>query len=56
VRITGSGGSSQGAVAAVKLQAAVREQAREIIRMLDPSTMGSTALPPGVGENIDVKA
>jgi hypothetical protein len=53
-----SGGASLGYSVAVasKLQASVRQQGKDMIKLIDASTMGSTQLPAGVGENLNIKA
>lgn len=57
MRISGSGGGDTYAVAvAAKIQASVKQQGRDIVKLIDASTMGSGASPPGVGQNLDIKA
>jgi hypothetical protein len=57
-----SGGSGVGAAAlysalvAGKFQQSVKQQGRDVIQLLDASSMGSTQAPPGVGENLNIKA
>ena len=41
---------------AAKIQASVQQEGKEIVKLIDASTMGSSGLPPGVGMNLNVKA
>lgn len=53
-----SGGASAGYSVAVasKIQASVKQQGKDMIQLIDAATMGSTQLPAGVGENLNIKA
>jgi hypothetical protein len=57
MRVSGSGGGDDYAVAvAAKIQASVKQEGKDIVKLIDSSTMGSSGLPPGVGQNLNIKA
>ena len=57
MRVSGSGGGDNYAVAvASKIQASVKQEGKDLIKLIDSSSMGSSALPPGVGGNLNIKA
>lgn len=57
MRISGSGGGDSYAVAvASKIQASVKQEGKDIVKLIDSSSMGSSGLPPGVGQNLNIKA
>ena len=56
MQISGGAGSSYSAAVASKVQASVKQQGKDMIKLIEASTMGSTQLPAGVGENLNIKA
>ena len=60
MQISGGSGAGAGALysalVAGKIQQSVKQQGRDVLQLLDASSMGSTQLPPGVGENLNIKA
>lgn len=56
MRISGGAGAGYSAAVAGKIQASIAQQGKDIVKLIDASTLGSSALPPGVGENVNVKA
>lgn len=58
MRISGGGGGADNYAVAVaaKVQASVKQEGKDIVKLIDSSTMGSSGLPPGVGQNLNIKA
>lgn len=56
MQISGGAALSYSVAVASKMQASVRQQGQDMVKLIDASTMGSTQLPAGVGENLNIKA
>lgn len=58
MRISGGGGGADNYAVAVaaKIQASVKQEGKDIVKLIDSSTMGSSGLPPGVGQSLNIKA
>ena len=58
MRISGGGGGADNYAVAVasKIQASVRQEGKDIVKLISASTMGPSGLPAGVGQNLDIKA
>jgi hypothetical protein len=57
MRVSGGGGGDNYAVAvAAKIQASVKQEGKDIVKLIDSSTMGASGLPAGVGQNLNIKA
>jgi len=56
MQISGGSGLGYSVAVASKLQASVRQQGKDTLALIDAATMGSTQLPAGVGENLNIKA
>jgi hypothetical protein len=56
MEISGAGGLAYSVAVASKVQAGVRQQGRDALKLIDAATMATSQLPPGVGENLNIKA
>jgi hypothetical protein len=56
MQISGGAGASYSVAVASKIQASVKQQGKDMIQLIDASALGSTQLPAGVGENLNIKA
>ena len=57
MRVSGGGGGGNYDVAvAAKIQASVKQEGKDVIKLIDSSSMGSSGLPPGVGQNVNIRA
>jgi hypothetical protein len=57
MRISGGGGGGNYDVAvAAKIQASVKQEGKDVVKLIDSSSMGSSGSPPGVGQNLNIKA
>jgi hypothetical protein len=56
MEISGAGGVAYDVAVAAKQQASVRQQGKDAVKLIESATTGSTQLPPGVGENLNIKA
>jgi hypothetical protein len=49
-------GASYSVAVASKMQASVKQEGKDAIKLIEASSTGSTQLPAGVGENLNIKA
>jgi hypothetical protein len=56
MQISSTAGAGYAMAVESKLQATVKEQAKDVIQLIAPQQMSSTQLPPGVGQNLNIKA
>jgi hypothetical protein len=56
MEISSAGGAAYSVAVATKVQQSVRQQGKDAIKLIDAATMGTSQLPPGVGENLNIKA
>lgn len=56
MEISGAGGVAYSVAVATKVQQSVRQEGKDALKLIDAATLGSSQLPPGVGENLNIKA
>jgi hypothetical protein len=56
MQISSAGGAGYAVAVVSKLQASARQQGKDIVKLIDSSSLGSSQLPAGVGENLNIKA
>ena len=56
MQISDVGGTSYSVAVANKVQASVRQQGKDTLKLIEASTLESSQLPAGVGENLNIKA
>jgi hypothetical protein len=56
MEISGASSAAYSVAVASKVQQSVKQQGKDALKLIDAASMGTSQLPPGVGENLDIKA